>query len=123
MADSTVYWMVEWWAVVMDGKMVGMMAFLSAVWMALWSESSKVDLKADEMVRWMADSTVCWMVEWWVDQSGPKKAEQKVERTAVEKAALSVEWMVGCSVAWWAAQRAETKDGWTVVDWVVRKVG
>jgi len=44
MADLTVYWMVGWWAVVMGGKMVGMMAFLSAVWMALWSESSKADL-------------------------------------------------------------------------------
>ena len=44
MADSTVCWMVEWWAVVMDGKMVGMMVFLSAVWMALWLGSSKADL-------------------------------------------------------------------------------
>jgi hypothetical protein len=26
MAESTVYWMVEWWAVGMDKKMVGMMA-------------------------------------------------------------------------------------------------
>ena len=36
--------MVGWWAVVMGGKMVGMMAVLSAVWMALWMESSKADL-------------------------------------------------------------------------------
>ena len=44
MADLTVCWMVEWWSVVMGGKMVGMRAFLSAVWMALWLESSKADL-------------------------------------------------------------------------------
>ena len=43
MADSMVYWMVGCLAVAMDGKMVGMMAFLSAVWMALWLESSKAD--------------------------------------------------------------------------------
>ena len=34
MTDSTVCWMVGWWAVAMDGKMVGMMVSLSAVWMA-----------------------------------------------------------------------------------------
>ena len=44
MADSTVYWMVGWWAVAMGGKMVGMRAFLSAVWMALWLESLKAGM-------------------------------------------------------------------------------
>ncbi len=81
------------------------------------------DMKADEMDQWMVESMVYWMVGWWVDQSEPQRAEPKVARTAGEMAALSVEWMVGCSVAWLAVKRVEMKDGWTVADWVVRKVG
>jgi hypothetical protein len=80
------------------------------------------EMKADEMVQWMVESMVYGMVGWWVDQSGPQRAEQKVAKTAGEMAALSVEWMVGYSVAWWVVKRVETKDGGTVVDWVVRKV-
>ena len=83
MADSTVYWMVGWWAVAMGGKMVGMRAFLSAVWMALWLVSSKADLEVDEMVLWMTDSTVCWMVGWWAVAMDGKMVGMMVSLSAV----------------------------------------
>ena len=83
MVGSTVCWMVEWWAVAMDGKMVGMMVFLSAVWMAELMESSKADLKVDEMVQLMADSTVCLMVEWWAVVMVGKMVGMRVVLSAV----------------------------------------